>query len=249
MDLMNLVYRLFDIILGWSFNIDPMLGVFVVSLVMGLLSTIVYKYFTDQKKLKELNVRRKELSEELKKNSSNPAKVKELNAELMKMGFLDQYKYTWKAMLITLLPFFLIFAWLGIVLGYTPLAVGEEFSVSAGFLSDASGKVSLMSDIPVIGDAEKDIASSVTWKLKPETPGEFDLTFKYGESEKVKKVYIGIDVPNGYKSVDAFGNSILQKISIGQKQTRLWFGWGWFWWYLIFVMISSLVLRKYLKVN
>lgn len=246
---MSIVNSFLDYVFLWAFAVSDMLGLFLVSLILGIFSTLVYKYFTDQKKLKELAERRKELSEEVKKHSSNPARVKEINSELMKIGFFETYRHTWKAMLITIVPFILIYSWLGVSLGYAPLAVGEEFNVVLNFVDDAVGNVSLDSDIYVVGDAEKKIEKEVNYVLKPSLNGEFELKFKYGGSEKVKKVYVGVNPPQNYNSVETFPNSMLKSISMGQKKADLWFGWSWFWWYLIFVMVITLVLRKYLGVH
>ncbi len=101
----------FDLSLGWTLKLGPLYGIIIVSFVITLITTVVYKYATDQEALKKLKDENKELQAKMKEHKENPAKIKEINSELAKKS-MESLKHQIKPMIITFLPLFLIFGWL-----------------------------------------------------------------------------------------------------------------------------------------
>ena len=80
------------------------------SIVVTLVSTLVQKKFTDQAHLKMLKDRQKELQKEIK-NCKDGNLMKELNLEVMQITG-KMMKSSMKPLLITGIPFLLLFSWL-----------------------------------------------------------------------------------------------------------------------------------------
>lgn len=97
---------------------NPHLGLIGVSIFVTLVSTLIHKYLTDQEHLHNQKKRQKELQKELRNIKDNPKKMGELNAEMMKITG-NMFKHSMKPMMITLIPFLVLFVWLRGV--YTPL--------------------------------------------------------------------------------------------------------------------------------
>lgn len=101
----------FNSIFGWSINIDPLFGLFIIALILTLLITIVYKLMTDQNMMKELKEELKGIRKEMKGSSQDPDRIKELNKLSMEKS-LKQMKHSMKPTIITMLPLLLAYAWI-----------------------------------------------------------------------------------------------------------------------------------------
>jgi len=89
----------------------PKTAIILFSLAVSLAITIVNKFMINQEKMKEIKAKQKALQEEMKKNKDNPAKMMEIQKELMShMG--ASMKHSFKPMLITFIPLLLLFGWL-----------------------------------------------------------------------------------------------------------------------------------------
>ena len=85
-------------------------GMLIIVFLITIITTLIQKYTTDQKALKELREEQKLLQEEMKKFKDNPEKVAELSKK--QMEFLPKtFKLTSRAILFTGLPFILFFRW------------------------------------------------------------------------------------------------------------------------------------------
>lgn len=112
---MGMMDTIFNFLFGWAVAMSPLVGIIFVSFVLSLLSTISWKYLTDQVLLKELRTKTKNMQAQLKEHKSNPEKLKELNSKMTKEHFeimKTQYKQSIKPMLATLVPFALAFVWI-----------------------------------------------------------------------------------------------------------------------------------------
>lgn len=93
-------------LLKWNLTIGMILVVFIITLI----TTLIQKYGTDQKALKELKHEQKLLQEEMKKYRDNPAKISELSKK--QMEFIPKtFKLTSRTILFTGIPFILFFRW------------------------------------------------------------------------------------------------------------------------------------------
>ncbi len=93
-------------LLVWNLTIGMLLVVFIITLI----TTLIQKYATDQKALKELKQEQKILQEEMKKYKDNPAKISELSKK--QLEFIPRtFKLTSRSVLFTGIPFILFFRW------------------------------------------------------------------------------------------------------------------------------------------
>ena len=93
-------------LLKWNLVIGMLIVVFLITLI----TTIVQKYATDQKALKELREEQKLLQEEIKKYEKNPEKMAELSKK--QLEFIPKtFKLTSRAVLFTGIPFILLYRW------------------------------------------------------------------------------------------------------------------------------------------
>ena len=177
-----------------------------------------------------------------------------LQKEAMKKN-MDYMKHSMKATLITFLPIILIFGWMNAHLGAEPIFPGETYSVTADFEKGVGGKAVLIppAGTEVIGDAEKEISSDVTWQLKS-TKGEHLLKVKTGETEQTKNVLITKDVEYT-EAIETYDHSDIKSITINYNKLRplgdqSLLGWqpGWLGLYIIFSIVFSIGLRKLFKV-
>lgn len=110
-----IIDSIFNFLFGWAVAISPLVGIIFVSFVLSLLSTLSWKYLTDQILLKELREKTKALHAQVKNNKDNPAKLKEINSKMAKENLESlklQYKQSIKPMIATLIPFAFAFSWI-----------------------------------------------------------------------------------------------------------------------------------------
>ena len=98
----------------------PIPSVIVIAIGVTLISSLITKWLTNQEHLKSLKERQKELQKELK-TCKDDCKMKEIQMEMMKITG-TMMKSSFKPMLITIVPFLILFAWIrGIYGGEQPL--------------------------------------------------------------------------------------------------------------------------------
>ena len=95
-------------LLDWNLNIGMLVVVFAIT----LLTTIVQKYATDQKALKELKKEQKEIQQQMKEFKAHPEKLIELQKKQFKL-IPKQMKLSMRAIAYTGIPFILFFRWFG----------------------------------------------------------------------------------------------------------------------------------------
>jgi uncharacterized membrane protein (DUF106 family) len=95
---------------GALLNWNLWLGMAIVVLVITIITTLIQKYTTDQKALKELRDEQKKIQKEIKENKNNPQKVMELQKK--NMGAIPkQFKLSMVSIAYTGIPFILLFRW------------------------------------------------------------------------------------------------------------------------------------------
>jgi len=93
-------------LLNWNLNI----GMLMIVLVIAALTTIVQKYATDQKTLKELRIEQKKLQKQMKEFKNHPEKIMDLQKKQFAM-MPRQMKLSTRAIIYTGIPFVLFFRW------------------------------------------------------------------------------------------------------------------------------------------
>jgi uncharacterized membrane protein (DUF106 family) len=242
--------------------LDPVFGpllqlsifwiVVIISLVVALLITLIYKWMTDQNLMKTLKTELKELQKEMKTLKDNPTKMMEVQKLAMKTN-MKYMMQSMKSTLVTFIPIILIFGWMQANIAYAPLMPGEDFSVAVGFAKDAYGNISI--EVPeglrVDGALEKEVSDgTVKWVLQGEA-GEYLATFSHAGQIYDKEILITEE--QAYAPIlKTVKGSPIKSIQVEHKPIKILnlFGWkiGWLGSYIIFSLIFSMVLRKIMKV-
>lgn len=110
----------FNSIFGWAINWSSIGGLIIVAFILTLITTMVYKFATDQKAIKGMKEEMKQIRNEMKEFKDDPAKVLALQKKSMESS-LKQMKMTLKPMIITFIPLIIIFGWLRSV--YTTMPI------------------------------------------------------------------------------------------------------------------------------
>jgi uncharacterized membrane protein (DUF106 family) len=233
------------------FKIGPLWAILIISLVLSIIITLIYKYTTDQKQMKELKDYLKQSQEEMKKVKDDPKKVLEIQKKAMEKNF-EYMKHTLMPMIITMIPVLIIFGWMAANFAYNPIKPDMEFTTTALFKTGTIGQITIIGkDLEVIGNATQDIINSkAQWTLKGKE-GEYILQCEYKNKSYFKEMVI----TNGhdYKPImQKIENSDITIITVDNEPIKPLnlFGWkiGWLGTYIIFSLIFSLLTRKVFNV-
>jgi uncharacterized membrane protein (DUF106 family) len=88
-------------------NWNPLVSILIISLFVTLISTLAYKYLTDQKGIKEAKDDIKKIQEEMKLLKSNPGKMMEKQKDLMSKNMVIM-KNSFKPLIYTFIPLVII---------------------------------------------------------------------------------------------------------------------------------------------
>ncbi|MDD5012753.1 MAG: EMC3/TMCO1 family protein [Candidatus Nanoarchaeia archaeon] len=95
---------------GWLLDWNLEIGMILIVFIITLMTTLIQKYTTDQKALRELRAEQKILQEEMKKYENHPEKITELSKK--QLSFIPKtYKLMSRSFLFTGVPFILFFRW------------------------------------------------------------------------------------------------------------------------------------------
>jgi len=104
------VHAVLDPSAGLLLGLNVEVGMIIIVAIITLLTTLVQKYTTDQKALRELKEEQKILQAEMKKYENHPEKIAELSKQQFK--FIPRtFKLTSRYILFTGIPFILFFRW------------------------------------------------------------------------------------------------------------------------------------------
>lgn len=93
-----------------------LISLLLISLILNFIIVLVYKFMTNQRRLKEIKTEMDGLKNEMKKHKENPQKLMDLQKQTMEKS-LEQMKHTMKPMLVTMIPLLLIYGWLKNIYG------------------------------------------------------------------------------------------------------------------------------------
>ena len=108
----------FDVTFGYLINWSKLGGLLIICFLLTLITTLVYKFMTNQSLMKDLKDEMKQVQKDMKDLKSDPAKM----VEAQKKAWDKNMKYmmhSFKPMIITFIPIILIFGWLSKNLGDT----------------------------------------------------------------------------------------------------------------------------------
>tara|TARA_Y100000310_G_scaffold167856_1_gene167791 strand:- start:5265 stop:6023 length:759 start_codon:yes stop_codon:yes gene_type:complete len=243
---------------GLDYLLSPLLGlpsivaVIIVSLAVSLIITFVYKLVTNQSLMKDLKTEIKELQKEMKGLKDNPGEAMKAQKKAMETN-MKYMGHSMRPTLITFIPIILIFGWMNSHFAYEPISPGESFEISAMFDKSAQGQVSLIvpEEMTVDGEKVKDVQEKVSWIMKGEKEGKYFVDLDYGGEKHEKEVLITNGKLYSKKNVPV-KNSQLKEINIDYEKKIVLnlLGWkmGWLATYIITSLISTMSLRKIMKI-
>jgi len=238
-------------------SLGPFWAILILSFLISLVITLVYKWVTDQKLMKSLKDEQKEYQQKIKALKDNPKEMMAMQKVAMKKN-MEYMKHSFKPTLITMLPIILIFGWMSAHLAFEPIYPGETYSVSLTFDKGTTGTAKMIpdKDSELLSKAQQEISNQeVTWKMKSKTEGKHILEFKYNNQSFTKKVLITKKL-DYEEPVSIIQNADLKQIKVNQNKLRPLgpsisiFGWqpGWLGLYIFFSLIFSMGLRKAMKI-
>lgn len=108
----NAVHTVLDPTAGALLTWHVTLGMVIISAIIVLLTTLLQKYTTDQKTLKEIKDEQKKMREEMKLYKEHPEKMMELNKRSMELVG-KAMPLSMRPLLYTAIPIVLFFRWFG----------------------------------------------------------------------------------------------------------------------------------------
>ena len=248
-------------------NLPPLAAILVISIAVSAITTVIYKYTTNQKLLKEIKDDVKNMQAEIK-STKEPARAAQLQKEMMKRS-MQQFSSSSKSMLITLIPLFLLFGWMQTHLAYSPLMPGDEFAATAHFVSGTEGNITITATegLNILTNPVQEIkGGKATWRLKGEKEGAYRVSYNFGNEVYTQNVLLTnkfryeSPILTKSKRLGSPGELIkkdsrIERIVISLKSLQPFgdlalLGWkpGWLATYIILSLIASMLLRKWLKV-
>lgn len=241
---------------------NPLLGlgyfwaIFIMSFLITLMVTVIYKFATDQSLMKKLKSEMKSMQKEMKKLKDKPDKAMKYQKKIMQKN-MEYMKHSLKPTLYTFIPIIIIFGWLNAHMAYQPIMPNTAFNVTAHFQSGSSGEITLQAipELSILSNPTQLVdGQTVTWTLEGDS-GDYQLLFNYNNREFEKDLIItngrGYAPPEKPVEESNLKQLVIQNKDVKPLNGVSLFGWkpGWLGTYIIFSLIFSFVLRKLLKIS
>ncbi|MAE42836.1 hypothetical protein CMO93_03620 [Candidatus Woesearchaeota archaeon] len=230
-------------------NLPTLWAVILLSFIVSLIITIIYKYSTDQDLMKQLKQEMKAFQKQIKELKKEPEKAMQVQKEAMKtnMKYMTQ---SMKSTLYSFIPIILIFGWMNANFAYAPILPNQEFTTTVTFQDNVDGKIELSvpEGIAINGPAKKEIKDRETkWLLSGER-GEYLLEYIFNGKKYNKELLIA---EKQYKPpLETVKDGTIKSISIDHSKRIVlpFLNWGWLGTYIIFSIAFSIIVRKIIKV-
>lgn len=246
--------NLLNPVLGPLLKLPSLWAIALLSFLISLIITAIYKYTTNQNLMKELKEEMKEFQKQIKELRSEPQKAMEVQKKAMKTN-MKYMSHSMRSTLFTFIPIIIIFGWMNAHLSFAPILPGQDFTTSVVFEKGASGEIglSITEGLNIEGKAVKEIKDSeVKWVLNGKE-GEYLLEYDFNNKKYYKEVLITEE--NEYKTpIKNVRDGNINMIKVDHKKNVVlklpFFGWemGWLMSYIIFSLIFSMGLRKIMKI-
>ncbi|MCK5107150.1 MAG: hypothetical protein KAQ83_00305, partial [Nanoarchaeota archaeon] len=158
---------------------------------------------------------------------------------------------SFKPTLITMLPLIIIFGWMHAHLGYLPIMPEQQFMATTEF-KDYIGDVTLTvpDGLELISEPDQTVLNNqASWTLKGKQ-GDYLIEYGFGEQKYTQNVIIS-DKLDYAEPIQPIKNSVLKSTMISNEKLKVlnlgFIKLGWLGTYIIFSLIFSITLRKFLK--
>jgi uncharacterized membrane protein (DUF106 family) len=253
----NFLDTIFNPWLGLAFQLPAFWAILIISAFITIIVTVVYKYTTNQREMKQIKDDLKKYQKEMretkdtKKLMATQKKALDLNMKYMKSSF--------KSTLYTFIPIIIIFAWLNMHIAYDPIKPNTDFTITAQFGEGAKGNISITTipELQIINsDATQEIVDGkAIWKLNAPNTGEYKINYLYN-TEEYSHIVLVTNEKTYSTPEKQIQDSKLKKIVNGNKVVHPFgksfnlFGWypGWLATYIVLSIALSALCRKLLNV-
>ncbi len=183
-------------LLGWVAHVPPWLSNTIISIVLGVLLLILFKYTSNQRAIGRTKDQIKANMLAMKLYKDSIAVTLKVQAQLFG-GALMLLLHAVRPMLVMMIPVCLVLAQMSLWYQSRPLREGE-YAVVTVQLADNSGsnwpEVSL--DVPAtvrvtIGPVRITTKREICWEIQAQTSGSQPLVFNVGEKVVTKQLVIG----------------------------------------------------------
>src|SRR3989338_8468137 len=169
----NLLNPVFDPLL----NLPTLLAVVILSFLISLIITVVYKFTTDQNLMKDLK--------------KEPEKAMQVQKKAMQTN-MKYMMHSMKSTLYSIIPIIIIFSWMNANFAYEPVFPDSDFTTAVNFETDVkeSIELSVPEGITISGNQKKEIQDKeVKWVLNGKE-GEYLLEYIIDGKKYYKEVLI-----------------------------------------------------------
>jgi len=238
-----------NVVFGPLLKLHPLAAILILSFIISLFIVVIYKWMTDQGRMKQLKDSLSDYQKKVRASKENPEKALAIQKEMMTV----QKEYFMKSMkptLVTMIPILLIFGWMNAHLAFEPLTPGQEFVLTVLAEKGISGNVSVgvPADLQIIGDSTKQFADGTAeFTLKGDKEGEYLVSFSSNDKEVDKKVMISSQ-RNYAEVTESYKSDVFKAVTINNKPLKVIWKLSWLWAYIISAIVFSMVLRKVMKV-
>ena len=174
-------------IFGPLLALPSFFAIAIIAFIITLLTTLIYKYATDQDLMKRLKQDQSDMKKKMKEVKHDPEKLQAHQKEMMQKS-MELMKHSMKPMLYTFIPVIVLFGWLSANLAYFPLTPGESFTVTVD-LREASSAASSAADSAASSDASSD-ASSASQILNISLKTDLEqVSFRQDGAEGLRRIW------------------------------------------------------------
>lgn len=242
-----------DFMFGWLLNLSYFWAILILSFILALLISLIYKYTTNQSLMKDLKMETKALQKQMKELKHDPGKMMQVQKKAMETN-MKYMMHSFRPMIFTFIPIIIIFGWMNMHFAYYPITPGSEFTATL-LMEQQDGNIMLVvpDGIEIMTAATQEVeTNNATWKLKGKN-GDYLLEFVKDDISYTKEVII-TNEKRYTTPIKPIKDGNVKSITISSKPVKvlnLYFrGWklGWIGTYIVFSLIFSLIIRKKLKI-
>ena len=255
--------EILDPVLNPLLKLGAFWTIFIVSIVVSLVTVIIYRYATDQERLRKVKADLKRYQKKAMAARDDPQKAMKIQKDIMKLNG-EYMRSSFKSTMYTFLPIILFFGWLGANLAFMPLMPDTQFDVSANFKDGVAGQATLVLplELSMNDSATKNVTNAtMTWSGISGPLGSYDASIQHSDGEE-QFFIIFIDESTYENPLNELGkeSAAFNSITVGNEKLMIFenvfffkdIPWvktfGWFGAYFLFSIIFSTALRKILKV-
>ncbi|MGM5480001.1 MAG: EMC3/TMCO1 family protein [Nanobdellota archaeon] len=165
-------------------TLGPLWSMIIVSLFVALLTTVIYKYATNQEKMKSLKSSMKRYRKKISSAKDDKDKAMKLQKQMMKLNG-EYMRHSFRSMIFTIVPVMLFLGWFAAHFAFVPILPGDTFNITAEVNEDVSGSLELRvpDNVSVSDNLTKQITNdSVVWTGVSGEKGEYDFSIYHNVS-------------------------------------------------------------------